>query len=62
MIGNQILSSFTPLNPILEGRAFLSLFGPALFLFNGYQPNSVFRMFEGIGQNYQPNIGNFQST
>ena len=41
-----------PLNPILEGRLHLALFGPALFLFNRYQPNS-----EGIGHHYQTNIG-----
>ena len=41
-IGNQIFSYFTPFNPILEGRTFLALFGPALFLFNRYQPNLDF--------------------
>ena len=47
MIGNEILSSFTPLNPILEGRAFLALFGPALFLINRYQPNLELKLPEG---------------
>ena len=29
MIGNQILETFNPLNPISEGTAVLTLFGPA---------------------------------
>ena len=61
MIGNQILSSLNPLNPILEGRAFLALFDQAPFLFNRYKPKSDFWLPEGIVHHFQTNIGIFQS-
>ena len=61
MIGNQVLSSFTPLNPILEGSVFLALFVPALFYSIDFKQIRIFRLLEGIGHHYQTKIGIFQS-
>ena len=55
----QILENFNPFNPILEGRAVLTLFGPPSLSSNRFQPSSEISLPEDIKLDWLQNFDTF---